>query len=244
MTKEGSGRDRRRWPRAPLRGKVVGQIYTEHAAPIVDLSEGGALLEVPCALRPRSVYSVRLALGPGTVLMLKASVVRSYVHRVESAGEGETQIRYQVALQFVDLRPADQELLRRRLASEATPEVAGLTETPPVASDQTSTERRDSLRVDLARTVASEVGLHLESRVLMLSPGGMTVRMPFRPQIDSTVTCTLDIDGVPSLLRGIVRDTHQDATASEQSDFVVGVEFVDLSDEARASIEAYVARMA
>ncbi len=94
MTKEGSGRDRRRWPRAPLRGQVVGQIYTEHAAPIVDLSEGGALLEVPCALRPRSVYSVRLALGPGTVLMLKASVVRSYVHRVESAGEGETQIRY------------------------------------------------------------------------------------------------------------------------------------------------------
>jgi len=92
MTKEGSGRDRRRWPGAPLRGKVVGQIYTEHAAPIVDLSEGGALLEVPCALRPRSVYSVRLVLGPGTVLMLKASVVRSYVHRVESAGEGETQI--------------------------------------------------------------------------------------------------------------------------------------------------------
>ena len=82
------------------------------------------------------------------------------------------------------------------------------------------------------------------SRVLMLSPGGMTVRMPFRPQIGSTVTCTLDIDGVPSLLRGIVRDTHQDVTETDQSDFVVGVEFIDLSDEARASIEAYVARMA
>jgi hypothetical protein len=75
MTKERSGRVRRRWPRAPLRGKVVGQLYTEHAAPIVDLSERGSLLEVPCALRPRSVYSVRLVIGPGTVLMLKASVV-------------------------------------------------------------------------------------------------------------------------------------------------------------------------
>src|SRR6266536_935921 len=191
MTKEGGGRDRRHWPRAPLRGKVVGQIYTAHAAPIVDLSEGGALPEVPCALRPRSVYSVRLALGPGTVLMLKASVVRSYVHRDESAGEGDTQIRYQVALQFVDLRASDQALLRQRLASEATPEVAGLTETPPAPGDQESIEGRDSLRVDLARPVASEVGLHLESRVLMLSPGGMTVRMPFRPEIDSIVTCTL-----------------------------------------------------
>jgi hypothetical protein len=244
MTGEGGGRERRRWPRAPLRGRVVGRIYTEHAAPIVDLSEGGALLEVPCALRPGSVYSVRLVIGPGTVLMLKASVVRSYVHRVESAGKGETQIRYQVALQFVDLRASDQELLRKRIASEATPETAGLMETPPVARDQPPTERRDSLRIDLARAVAGEVGLHLESRVLILSPGGMTVRMAFRPEIDSTVTCTLDIDGVPSQLRGIVRDTHQEVAEDDHSDFVVGVEFIDLSDEAQASIEAYVARMA
>jgi hypothetical protein len=223
MATKKSGRDRRRWPRAPLRGKLVGQIYTEHAAPIVDLSEGGALLEVPCALRPGSVYSVRLSLGPATVLTLKASVVRSYVHRFESVGEGETRIRYRVALQFCDLHPSDQKLLRQRLASEVTPETAGLTETP---------------------AVGGEVGLHLESRVLTLSPGGMTVRIPFRLEIDSTVTCTLDIDGVPSQLRGIVRDTHRDVTEIDHSAFVVGVEFVDLRDEARASIEAYVARTA
>jgi hypothetical protein len=226
-----------------LRGKVVGHIYTEHAAPIVDLSEGGALLEVPCALRPRSVYSVRLVIGPGTVLMLRASVVRSYVHRVESAGKGETQIRYQTAIQWVDLRPADQELLRQRLASEVPPGTAGLIETPPVASDQPTVDRRDSLRVDLARAVAGEVGLHLESRVLMLSPGGMTVRMPFRPEVDSTVTCTLDIDGVPAQLRGIVRDTQKELAGDDHSDFVVGVEFIDVSDEARAAIEAYVGRI-
>ena len=82
MTSDGGGRERRRWPRAPLAGEVVGHIYTEHAAPILDLSQGGALIEVPCALRPRSVYSVRLVIGPGTVLMLKATVVRSYVHHL------------------------------------------------------------------------------------------------------------------------------------------------------------------
>src|SRR5688500_3530165 len=113
MTMESGGRERRRWPRAPLGGDVVGQIYTEHAAPFLDLAEGGALVEVPCALRPRSLYSVRLVIGPGMVLMLKATVVRSYVHHLENAGQGETRVRYQAALQFVDLRPADQELLRR-----------------------------------------------------------------------------------------------------------------------------------
>src|SRR5688572_30731845 len=115
----GGGRERRRWPRAPLRGEVVGQIYTEHAAPILDLSEGGALVEVPCALRPSSVYSVRLMIAQGVVLTLKATVVRSYVHRFESAGQGEMSVRYHAALQFVDLRATDQELLRKRIAETA-----------------------------------------------------------------------------------------------------------------------------
>ena len=49
------GDERRRWPRIPVRGEIVGQIYTETAAPLLDLSEGGALLEVPCVLRPRAI---------------------------------------------------------------------------------------------------------------------------------------------------------------------------------------------
>ncbi|HUG53260.1 MAG TPA: PilZ domain-containing protein [Vicinamibacteria bacterium] len=242
MTSDEDGRERRRWPRAPLRGKVVGQIYTEHAAPILDLSEGGALLEVPCALRPRSVYSVRLDIGVGPALTLKASVVRSYVHRVESAGKGETQIRYQAALQFVDMRAEDHELLRRWIAGEVPAGTAGLTRSRR-AGVQAPVERRDSLRVDLAQAVAGEVGLHLESRVLMLSPGGMTVRMPFRPEIGSAVTCMLDILGVRAPLRGIVRDVHQEADEDDGSDFLVGMEFTDLSDETRASIAAYLRKL-
>lgn len=244
MTSDSGGRERRRWPRSPLGGEVVGQIYTEHAAPILDLSEGGALLEVPCALRPRSVYSVRLVIGPGTVLMLKASVVRSYVHHFENAGKGETRIRYQAALQFVDLRAADQELLRRRIAGETPLFAAGPTDTGQTTDGEPPVERRDFMRVELEGALAGEVGLHLESRVLMLSPGGMTVRMPFSPELGSIVTCTLDVDGVPALVRGIVRDTHQEAPESERLDFIVGLEFIDVQEEARMLIEAYLDRKA
>lgn len=244
MTSDGGGRERRRWPRASLRGEIVGRIYTEHAAPILDLSEGGALVEVPCVLRPRSVYSVRLAIGPGTVLMLKAAVVRSYVHRFESAGKGETQVRYQAALQFVDLRPADQELLRRRTSGEAPLFTAALTEAGQAAEGEPPVERRDSMRVDFEGALAGEVGLHLESRVLILTPGGMMVRMPFRPELGSTVTCTLDFDGAPTQMRGIVRDAHQEVPAGERLDFIVGLEFIDVQEEARMRIASYLDRMA
>lgn len=244
MTGDSGGRERRRWPRAPLKGEVVGHIYTEHAAPILDLSEGGALLEVPCVLRPRTVYSVRLVIGPGTVLMLKASVVRSYVHHFESAGEGETRVRYQAALQFIDVQPADQELLRRRIAGESPVFPAQLTDISQTAGSEPSVERRDFMRVDLEGALAGEVGLHLESRVLILSPGGMTVRMPFSPELGSIVTCTLDVDGVPTQVRGIVRDAHQEAPESERKDFVVSLAFIDVSDETRILIEAYLERKA
>jgi len=242
MTSESGGRERRRWPRAPLKGEVVGQIYTEHAAPILDLSEGGALVEVPCALRPRSVYSVRLVIGPGTVLMLKANVVRSYVHHFEDAGEGETRVRYQAALQFVDVRPEDQELLRKRIAGETPIFPARLMETGQLNDSGPTPERRDFMRVDLEGGLAGEVGLHLESRALMLSPGGMTVRMPFSPEIGSTVACTLDVDGIPAQVRGIVRDTNLEEPDGARQDYIVGLEFIDVQDDARMLIEGYLDR--
>lgn len=244
MTGDSGGRERRRWPRAPLKGEVVGHIYTEHAAPIIDLSEGGALLEVPCVLRPRAIYSVRLVIAPGTVLMLKASVVRSYVHHFENAGDGETQVRYQAALQFLDVRPSDQELLRRRIAGEAPIFPASLTEADPASEDQPPVERRDFMRVEFEGTLAGEVGLHFESRVLMLSPGGMSVRMPFSPEIDSILTSTIDVDGVPTQVRGIVSDARQEEPDSERLDFVVGLKFIELADETRLRIEAYLERKA
>jgi hypothetical protein len=169
------------------------------------------------------------------MLMLKASVVRSYVQRLESAGKGETLVRYQAALQFVDLRPADRELLRRRIAGESI--------TGPGTTDTTvPVERRDSMRVDLDKGVAGEVGLTLESRVLMLSPGGMEIRMPFRPELGSEMSCTLDVGGVPAQVRGIVRDAHQATPDTERLDFIVGLEFIDMRSETRTMIEAYLAK--
>jgi hypothetical protein len=237
----GGGRERRRWPRAPLKGELVGQIYTEHAAPVLDLSQGGALVEVPCVLRPRSIYSVRLLIAPGIVLTLKASVMRSYVHHLETAGGGETRVRYQAALQFMDVRPSDQELLRRRIA-EAVPVVsAGLLETGHTESAAPAVERRDFARADLDGNLSGGVGLHVDMRVLSLSPGGMTARMPMRPEIGSTLSSVLEIHGGRIQVRSIVRDAYQHE-AGARTEFVVGMEFVDLAPGDRRLIEAYLAR--
>lgn len=270
MADDRKDEDRRRWPRTPVYGEIVGQIYTETAAPVIDLSEGGALLEVPCVLRPRSFYTLRLALGRGAVLLLKATVVRSYVHHLERFGQGETRVRYHAALHFVDIVERDRMMLRLRIAGDesvagtlgarlkpAADEAEAAQKAQPGAAPpepdplllaawpqgtSTGPNRRDSERLNLDGKVEGEVGLRLESSVLMLSLGGMMVRMPFAPQIGSVVSCSLEIDGQPVRVEAIVRDANRETGEVESSRHVVGLEFLGLSVPARTRIEAYIAR--
>ena len=152
MTAASDGRNRRRFPRVPVRGEVSGRIHTVAAAPVLDLSEGGALLEVPCVLRPRSLYIFRLSLGEGQVLSLQSSVVRSYVHSFEAVGQGESRVQYRAAIQFTNLTEANRELLRLRLygSREATTGEAGA-----VPHDPSPEELLGELLASEASVVAS-----------------------------------------------------------------------------------------
>jgi c-di-GMP-binding flagellar brake protein YcgR len=257
------GDERRRWPRIPVRGEIVGQIYTETAAPLLDLSEGGALLEVPCVLRPRANYTLRLALGQGAVLMLRASVVRSYAHHLEAIGHGESRLRYHAALQFVNVSERERELIRLRLAGDAS--LAGAlgvrlkplpdagpaaVQVPPPAEEpdpllsahwppgDDPVERRDSTRVHIDGRVEGEVGLLLESRVLTLSQGGMLV---FAPELGTALSCSLQIAGQTIKVRGVVRNAHKESPDANASHHVVGLEFLELEEQARSCIERFLA---
>ena len=100
MAEDWNGRERRKHPRVPLKGEVKGKIHTVSSAPVIDLSVEGALLEVPCALTPKTLYTMRLALSPTQHLEIKGKVIRSYVHGFERNERGETVIKYRAAVQF------------------------------------------------------------------------------------------------------------------------------------------------
>jgi len=99
----GSRRDRRRHRRVALQGEVQGKIHTMAAAPVVNLSVSGALLEVPAVLKPRASYTLRLSFAPGQYMDLPARVVRSYVHGFDLNVKGENVIKYRAAIEFVSI---------------------------------------------------------------------------------------------------------------------------------------------
>lgn len=107
--------NRRKWERVTLGGEVVGRIHTVAAAPVLDLSENGALLEVPCSLRPGTLYALRLLLGPGRQLGLRCRVVRSYIHGFEPKTGGESMVKYRAAVEFVDLQETERTVIQHHL---------------------------------------------------------------------------------------------------------------------------------
>jgi PilZ domain-containing protein len=112
---KGSGAERRRHPRVPVHGEVMGSIHTVASAPFVDLSETGALLEVTCALKPGSFYRLKFNVPSAGELVLKTRVVRSFVQGFKTGPKGETVLLYRTALEFVELMASELKALRRHL---------------------------------------------------------------------------------------------------------------------------------
>jgi hypothetical protein len=210
------------------------QVYTPTVLRVLDLSEAGALLDAPCLLRLRSLYAVRLVLGRDAVLLLRATVVRSYADHLDTRGP-ETRVRCHAALHFIDPSPREKALLRHGITGRGWPATRTQEASPDV-------ERRESGRMPLEGSVEAEVGLRLWSSVRLLSHGGMLVQMPFAPQLGSLVSCSFEIDGQPLQLDAAVRHARPVSVEEVNPPQSVGLEFIGRSGAARTAIEAYVAR--
>jgi len=110
--------------RVRLNGEVRARIHSATTAPLIDISETGALVEVGGPLRPGSQYVFRLPSG-SRELTLRCLVVRCYIDRFERVGE-ENVPRYRAAVAFADVSASDRDALRAQLRAYApTPPEGG-----------------------------------------------------------------------------------------------------------------------
>ena len=108
-------RDRRVRARVAIHGDVLGKIHATSPAPVVNLSETGALVEVDCVLRPGTVQMLRLPLPGAGELTLRCRVVRSFIHGFDRAPGEESLVRYRAALEFVGLTDDERAALRAQV---------------------------------------------------------------------------------------------------------------------------------
>jgi PilZ domain-containing protein len=112
-------RDRRVRARVAIHGDVLGKIHATSPAPVVNLSETGALVEVDCVLRPGTVQMLRLPLPGAGELTLRCRVVRSFIHGFDRAPGEDSLVRYRAALEFVGLTDEERTALRAQVERAA-----------------------------------------------------------------------------------------------------------------------------
>jgi hypothetical protein len=112
-------KDRRVRARVAIHGDVLGKIHATSPAPVVNLSETGALVEVDCVLRPGTVQMLRLPLPGAGELTLRCRVVRSFIHGFDRAPGEDSLVRYRAALEFVGLTDEERTALRAQVERAA-----------------------------------------------------------------------------------------------------------------------------
>ena len=84
---------------------------------LVDISETGALVQVPSSLAPDKPVTLSLE-SSDTLLRLPGRVVRSIPHQLELAAATLARKEYKVAVEFSELPSEQVEALRRLIKNE------------------------------------------------------------------------------------------------------------------------------
>lgn len=94
-------------------------------------------------------------------------------------------------------------------------------------------DRRRALR---ARMHDVEAALETPSDVLVLSTGGMAIRMPAAAEVGSRHGFTIELAGTELNVAGVVRNVKDEGTGT----FEVGVEFEGLAPDQSRRLEEFV----
>lgn len=102
--------DRRRYLRWRVLGKSTGRIAPNHKASLLEISQGGALIEHANLIRPGTVSSLTLSASKQEI-SLRCRVVRSLVYRHAVWPTGEQDHVYRTGLEFLALSEDSQQLI-------------------------------------------------------------------------------------------------------------------------------------
>ncbi len=95
------------------------------------------------------------------------------------------------------------------------------------------------MRVRPDVTLSSQVRLDLDAHIHQLSVGGMKVEVGAPLELGTAHRFSLNLDGEKLEVEGTVRSSHQ-APGSDPPTYLLGVEFLSLSDSERQLIARFV----
>jgi len=220
---DGGTRERRRSARHVVRD-VKGTLHLAADAKIMNMSLTGMAVETDSPLRVGKKYSLGIRHGEGLSLRLSGVVVWCQVRSLRRGASADSKPVYAAGIQFDDALTETASDLARILRATAVIAV----------------EKRISGRfsVDLPEPVNLNATYPFE--VKTISTVGLLIETELLPPRDAVIDLDVDLHGYRLRARGRVAHTSEVTGASGATASRVGVEFLDLLQEDRKAVEAFI----
>jgi c-di-GMP-binding flagellar brake protein YcgR len=214
--------EKRRHKRYTIEG-VHGNMLFATEVNILNISIGGAAIEADKRLNIDSEYTLKLQ-EDGTAITLKGIVIWSVISKSKTNRNGETVPMYQAGLRFTNVM------------SDKSMELLEFLERHGVAGET----RLSGIRfvIDSAHTAMLDYPFNYKIKTISL--GGMLIESDLEFTLEERFSMEIYLEeDVPVEFQGRVASCSQ-IEDSDPTLYDVGIEFMDMSEESRASLEGFI----
>jgi hypothetical protein len=218
------GRERRRSPRHPVRD-VKGTLHLSSEAKILNMSLTGMAVETDAQMKVGRTYALTLRHGDEPSLRMSGSVVWCHLRGLRRGDAGETKTVYEAGICF------DEAL------TDQHGELARMLETTAVIAVEKRISGR--FKVDVPEPVSVSSDYHFV--VKTISTVGLLIETEASPPLATTLEIEVNLRDHTVRARGRVAHVRELSSSDGGRRSQIGVEFVDVSDEERKTIEEFIA---
>ncbi|MDX1632046.1 MAG: PilZ domain-containing protein [Thermoanaerobaculia bacterium] len=199
---------------------VEGRLAYNVDAKVLNISLTGMAIETRTMLQIGGDYWLRIPQEDGS-LRVKADVKWCHLVGTTKLEDGEVVPQYKAGIDF------------RSILEDKAREMLDFIEKNVIVE----LDQRLFGRFHLEEDETVDLDADAEFAVRKISLSGMLIETEFVPELDQVLDLELRTNGVEPVIEARARVAHVDREAAGADRIQVGVEFQDLSDEAREKIE-------
>lgn len=216
--------ERRTHARYEVEGVKGSFLFTTDAR-VLNLSLDGMSLETNTPLKIGRDYSLRLDEGDQQI-PLKGSVVWCTLVKTARDARGDVQPVYRAGVHFADVMSGKANSLRSFIHKNAV----------------ISLENRLFGRFRIEAERPADLSLEAEFTVRQISLSGMLVETEVAPSVDTECRLEVEVGGIQFQAKARIARVDRVAapTADEPARVHLGIEFLELSDDSRLTLESFI----
>ncbi len=220
--------EKRRYKRISIEG-LSGVFHFSTKARIINLSLGGAAVEVDRRLEMNSTYNLKIPSGD-KFLEIKGRVVWCVLSGNQKTSKGDIVPIYHAGIKFIDLLDERAKMLLELIESHK----AGISRFE---------ERIRGIRFKIILPEKVVVDFPLQYKISVISLGGMLIELPEELPLDAVYPMQIEIPHDKTIIKFNGRIASCKKAHDRPEYYHMGVEFIEMNEDDRKKLNDFISSL-